>query len=419
MNRQQLLEQRAQLLQRMEALNAQTTWAEAQQTEWDQIDAEMRSVDAALARLDTLEQRQAQVNTSTGRQVIVSPLGDPLTRGGVTPPPPAEDEQPQCNYRNFGEFLCDVRFHPGADSLRAFTFESGSGLGFLIPHQFSQQILQVNPESVIVRPRATVIPAGEAPDAEITFPAFQQGAEGAYGGVSVTWTGEGQQPTEQSAELKEITAKPSEATADVVVTNKLLRNTTAAATFITTLLRNALAGNEDYKFLRGSGVGCPSGLLTSPGVINVARVGAGAFAFADATTMLSKLNPDSMGQALWIINQSVMQDLLEMKDGANRLVFIAGDVTKGIPATLFGIPVRFTGRTPVVGVRGDVILADLSMYLIKDGSGPAISTSEHVFFRTNKTVIKIVRSVDGMCWQQAPLTLEDGATQVSCCVALQ
>ena len=45
-------------------------------------------------------------------------------------------------------------------------------------------------------------------------------------------------------------------------------------------------------------------------------------------------------------------------------------------------------------------------YLIKDGSGPFVSASEHVYFTSNKTVIKIFTNVDGKSWLNEPIPLE-------------
>ena len=68
---------------------------------------------------------------------------------------------------------------------------------------------------------------------------------------------------------------------------------------------------------------------------------------------------------------------------------------------------------PALGSEGDLCLCDFSYYLIKDGSGPYVAASEHVYFKNNKTVIKAFWNVDGQAWMKEPLTLEDGSTQVS------
>jgi HK97 family phage major capsid protein len=131
------------------------------------------------------------------------------------------------------------------------------------------------------------------------------------------------------------------------------------------------------------------------------------------------LLPESVGRAVWIANQSTLPKLATMQDPEGHYIFLQGDITKGIPATLAGIPLKFTGKTPTLGNKGDLMLVDFTYYLIKDGSGPFMAASEHVYFTNNKTVIKVFWNVDGKGWVKTPLTLEDGSTQVSAYVVLK
>jgi HK97 family phage major capsid protein len=75
---------------------------------------------------------------------------------------------------------------------------------------------------------------------------------------------------------------------------------------------------------------------------------------------------------------------------------------------LMGYPIMWHERSPALGTKGDLTLADLSNYLIKDGSGPFVASSEHVKFTSNKTVFKIFWNVDGQPWLTAPFTQEGG-----------
>lgn len=69
---------------------------------------------------------------------------------------------------------------------------------------------------------------------------------------------------------------------------------------------------------------------------------------------------------------------------------------------------RWNNRAPALGSKGDVVLADWSYYLIKDGSGPFVAASEHVLFQSNKTMIKVFWNVDGAPWLTAPFKEENG-----------
>jgi HK97 family phage major capsid protein len=59
--------------------------------------------------------------------------------------------------------------------------------GYLMPEQFMPGLKMIGAEPAIVRSRATVIPAGTPPDAKINIPVLNQGTNGEFGGVTVTW----------------------------------------------------------------------------------------------------------------------------------------------------------------------------------------------------------------------------------------
>ena len=122
----------------------------------------------------------------------------------------------------FGEFLNTCRFNPGDARLQALTptatrelsMGAGGAGGFLVPPQFAAMLLSIGPQDAVVRPRATVLPAGTSPDAPITIPADDQGgALGVHSGVQVVWTGEGGLKHETQPALREITLTPREVSA--------------------------------------------------------------------------------------------------------------------------------------------------------------------------------------------------------------
>lgn len=323
--------------------------------------------------------------------------------------------------KEFGDFIQAVRFDPRNSGLEVRadagqTMGEGAEGGFVIPPRFIPQIKQLAIAETIIRPRATVIPAGSPPDQTITFPALDQSTTyGMYSGVSVSWIGEGEEKPETHGHFREISLTPNEVAATMYITDKLLRNAPAVGAIIQKLMSAAVVGAEEVAFRSGNGVGRPLGFQNCAATIDVARAGAGAIAYQDIVNML--VSSAQGGNSVWIASRTILSSLLTMKDANDNLIW-QPNAAVGQPSTLLGLPLIFDNRAPVLGSAGDLALLDLSYYLIKDGSGPSISMSEHVRFTSNQTCVKIFWNVDGKCWLNTPILLEDGVTQVSPFVSL-
>lgn len=378
----------------------------------DEINTELKTLEAEETELRRRQEMAASIQACAAPEVrTIATTAEPKVF--------AEPKQPE--WRNFGEFLQAVRFNRHDRRLQFKEFEHpetrvlqmvpGAQGGFLVPEQFSTQLLQIGPQDAIVRPRATVIPAGSPPDAPITFPVLDHsGARGVYSGVTVAWIGEGEQKPPTEPAFREITITPREVAAHTVVTDKLLRNTEAASVVVRTLLRRAILAAEDVAFLSGLGVNQPVGIIGHASAINVVRAGANLISYADVVGMYARAKFG--GPLCWIASPTTLPQLMRMTDGAQNLIW-QPNARDGAPGTLLGLPVFLNERSPVLGQVGDLILADLQYYLIKDGSGIYISASEHVQFINNKTVIKAFWNVDGQPWLTSPLLLEDGVSTVS------
>ena len=113
-----------------------------------------------------------------------------------------------------------------------------------------------------------------------------------------------------------------------------------------------------------------------------ARAGANAVAFADVYGMLARAKMG--GSLVWIASQTIIPQLASMVDAGSHAVWTGsqgiGNAAQAMPSTLFGYPLFFSDRMPALGSKGDLVLADLSYYMIKDGSGVFVDLSEHIYF---------------------------------------
>jgi len=308
-------------------------------------------------------------------------------------------------FSSFGEFLGAVR--AGNDSRLEFVSQnmgSGEAGGYRVPQQFGDMLTAFKPGESIIRPRATVIPAGNMPDADISFPALDQsGDNGVYGGVVTNWVSEDEEIDETAFKLREIKLSSNGVAGYIALSNKLLRNAPAVGALSMSLLRQALAKAEDAAFFSGNGVGKPKGFLSSAASIAINRGTANDVTYADLVTMVASSNGDEL---VWVISKKAYIKITQMKDAVGNLIWQPNG-RDGSPETILGYPLIWSTRTPGLGSKGDVVLADFSYYYVKNGTGIIISMSEHVQFTKDKTLIKAVMGVDGQPAINGPLKDED------------
>jgi HK97 family phage major capsid protein len=382
---------------------------------------ELKSFDEMRAQMDGLAKQIERVEYVEGEKAILDRL-DPVP---AKPRPEAEPHRQTAvagairkpienpGFACVGEMVFCARFKPEDPRIQAL-MEMGTGEsgGIAIPDEINPTLREVTPQEAIFRSRATVVPAGESPDADLVLPSLNQGSgANLYGGVEVDWIGEGGEKPETNIHLKETRWSPKEVAAHIVVTDKLLRNWRSATALIERMLRGALLAAEDVAFLRGEGERRPKGVLTCKALKKVHRQGANDVTYEDLVNMEAELHED--GEAVWVVNPRVIPTLRQMKDDAGRFIWVQGDGLPGpsaAPPTLLGRSILKNYRSPGLGEMGDVLLLVPSYYVIKDGVDVTIAASEHALFKQNKTIVKAFKTVDGGPWLEEPIKQEDTKT---------
>ena len=261
MKLQELLQKRSDTLTRMRAI---LDLAEDEKRDMTEDEGkEYKTLDESIDKQNAAIEREKKLMEMETRKIeVVNPLPNfEVRKFGDGPDPDKE-------FRNMGEFAWAVASHrkygrqdkrlnalAEESEKRAQTMGTGAEGGFALPEQFRPEVWQVMPQEAIVKNRATVLPAGDPPDAKLIMPALNQtAAENIYGGVVMTHGGEAVTLTETDATLKQITMEPKKIGAYIVCTNELLNNWAACSSFITGQMQKARIGQEDYDFMRGDGV---------------------------------------------------------------------------------------------------------------------------------------------------------------------
>jgi len=318
-----------------------------------------------------------------------------------------DPEKDRAEWRSLGEFVQAVINNPGDRRLKDREVELrqpppqqqtvGAAGGFLVPEIFAEQVLTVSPDEAIIRPRATVF----GPDGDNTFriPAIDYDGTNMYGGAAVDWINEGQAKPEASVNFEQIALTPFEVAAHIPVTDRLLRSSNLIEQIVRTQLRGALIDAEEDAFLNGAGGFQPLGIINHGATIQVTRAANDAIAFADVAGMYQVFRGR---RGVWIVSRDVLAEFMELQDANNNYIW-QPNARDGSPGTLFGYPVFFSDHSPAMDQTASVVLADLSYYLIKDGTGLTIAASQHQAFTQNRTIIKAFKTVDATPWLAAAL----------------
>lgn len=304
------------------------------------------------------------------------------------------------------------------EELKALSGDIGASGGYLIPTEFVATLLMKPAEQAIVTPRATPVPMRHR---SIQIPSLDQttvpaGGSAYFGGLQGSWIEEAEEKPEVDIEFRQVELTAHEYAAWLPVPNSLLADSAISLeALFPNLFGKHVVDENEYRFLQGTGVGQPVGVINAGATLWVNRAGANAFDFADVVAMLESLQPGA--RAVWLMSQTVMDQVFTLTDPNNRYMWIPNMSGPG-PGTLMGFPVIYTEKLPALGTKGDVLLCDFSYYLIGDREAPSMASSIHERFRRNQTTYRISERIDGQPWLSAPITLRDGTTQISPFVGL-
>lgn len=286
--------------------------------------------------------------------------------------------------------------------------------GFLIPEEMRSNILSLALEQSIVRPRATVITMGSLTQS-IPFVDVTTHVGSVFGGMVFYWTPESGEILTSEAKFGRVKFEANKLTGGAAVPNELFADAPSLNSWLNFAVPQGLAFYEDDSFLNGSGAGQPLGMLQSTAKIEVSRDTSSEVNTADIFGMYARMLPQSLGSAVWVINQTVLPQLLgltiDVGTGGSHVGLIQMGNVQGAPVmTMLGRPVIVTEKVSALGTAGDINFVDFTYYLIGDRQSMTIESSTHSRFMNDETQLKVVERVDGRPWIQSALTPKNGDT---------
>jgi len=288
--------------------------------------------------------------------------------------------------------------------------------GFLVQTDFATTLLEKTFAASDLLSRVTKFTVSSGANA-MKIPAVSDAnrADGSrWGGIRAYWAAEAGIKTASQPSFEQVALELKKLIGLCYATDELLQDATMLEGWIGT----AFSKEFDFKIadaiINGDGAGKPLGILNAPCLVTVdAKSGQGASTIV-AENIIEMWARRFGTNYVWLINQNIEPQLYTMAlavgTGGVPVYMPAGGLS-GVPyGTLFGKPVLPIEQAATLGTAGDIILADLSQYIMIEKGGIQGASSIHVKFTTDETAFRFVYRCDGQPIWKSYLTPYKGTT---------
>ena len=301
------------------------------------------------------------------------------------------------------KFVADVRAIARGEVVKAALNEGDPEAGgYTVPEEFNAEVIRYETELSVVRPRARVWnmtrDKWSAPklDQNETTDTANTGATH-FAGIMFYYPGESGLKVETEPRFGRVLLTAQKLIGLTSATDELLEDSAVnLANYLVSLFGEGLAYFEDYKFLRGSGLGEPLGIITATTITSVARNTSSRILLEDILALDKNLPAWADRNAVILTTKAGIEQLrlIGVESTTSKVVF-QESLREGQPPTLLGKSIVLTDKLPAIGTRGDIVFADLSKYYIGDRGAIQIASSTHDRFRYDETVFRLVKRHDG------------------------
>jgi HK97 family phage major capsid protein len=285
--------------------------------------------------------------------------------------------------------------------------------GFLIDKPLSDQLIEnLFTQSDILSRVTKQSLSGNANG--IKFPAVndQNRSDGyRHGGILGYWAGEGAQKTATKPTFDMVSLELKKLVGLCYCTDEILED----VSFLTGWLDRSFRDEFNFKLcdavINGDGAAKPLGIMNSPALITVtAETGQGSTTIVaeNIIKMWARRISSRASNYVWLINQDIEPQLYTMAlavgTGGVPVYMPAGGISGAMYGTLFARPVIPCDFCQTLGTAGDVILVDLSRYMLVDKGDVQSASSIHLKFDYDETVFRWVYRVDGQPMDKTYIT---------------
>lgn len=404
---------------------------EAELSEVATLSKDSQKLKARIEGMEILNQSEEFLNQSAGRKVLPGATNNhaagreldlkrkPATFSNLFGAPSARHD-----FRDLQDFVRSAVYGNDARLMNASMTEStGAAGGFLVPMQYSQAILDQSLESEVIRPHANVIPmTGPTLGLPIFNTTDRTGAKRA--GLQMVMIGEAATSTAQSAITANLQLTARKGAVFVDVSGELEADVPGFSTYLGQQMASAIGGGFDYMFVQGTGAGMPLGIVNAPCTATVSKESGQAAATIVGSNLLkmaARLHPACWARSAWLVSPSALSMLLSITQEAGPSTGrrTAELIDRDGIMLLMTRPVFITDACSALGTKGDVILADLSQYMV--GLRKELSLEREISsgWKDDLVGFRMITRFDGQPAWPSAVTPRAGSETLSAFVTLE
>jgi HK97 family phage major capsid protein/HK97 family phage prohead protease len=284
--------------------------------------------------------------------------------------------------------------------------------GFLVPIEYVDQLIGSIYEEAVIAPLCDRRQTDGLAETRLPIVDETSRANGArWGGAASYWKAEGVQPPETLPRLRSIALSRNKLIALCVASEELIQDVPMLEGHVSRAFASEVSFKLDYSILQGTGAGVPLGITVAQGTITVPKIdgqATGTIVAENIAAMWSRLPAPCRKRAVWIVNEDAEAqfETIAQTPGFAGMYFPAG--TGGNPYPLIkGRPVVVAEQCPTLGTPGDIVLADLSQYVIVEAP-MRTALSLDVLFNSYQGVFRFTWRGNGAPLWAEPITPFNG-----------
>lgn len=317
-----------------------------------------------------------------------------------------------------------LRYQAAATGLGA---AEGSTGGFLVERAYSDMLMARAREQGVIAPRCRHIPLARGTEI-IELPYIDETSRvtgSRWGGVQVYRAAEAAAVTATQPKFRSLEIRIHEMRGLCYATDRLLRNAPAMEAYVGDAFASEFAWKLDNEILNGTGSGQCLGIMNAAALVSIAKEAGQAAATVVRENIdkmwargFAKLRPNMV----WLANQDIEPQLEQLSaavgTGGLPIFLPPGGITDQPNSRLKGRPILPIEQAATLGTQGDLLLVDLSQYLVFDQGTMEQESSMHVRFINHEMTFRFVMYVSGQPMWRSALTPANGSNSLSAYVTL-